>query len=593
MASTNQWVEVRSEHFTVVTDSDAKQADQLLDQFERMHWLFGVIFTNPTIDPPQPIVVLAVKNEKAFAALEPAAYLAKNQIHLGGLFLSAADKNYILLRLNAEEEHPYAGVYHEYTHFHLRGGSEWLPLWLNEGMAEFIQNTEIRNKDVLLGEPSVDDILYLRAHALIPLPVLFKVDAQSPYYHEEQKGSVFYAESWALTHYLQITDREKGTHRLVDYETLVNHDVDALTAAEKAFGDLKQLQKELEHYIQIGSYKYFVLSSAAAKIDQSTFKSRILSQADADAYRADVLAYVRRTAEARALTEAVINADPKNALAHETMGFLEFQAGNIVEARKWYRQAVQLDSQSYLAHYYFAMFCMGQPDQDDEIESSLQAAIRLNPRFAPAYDQLAAFYRSRRIHLDEAHRMNVQAIQLEPENMGYRMNAASVLMTMERFADAEAVLRAAMKLARKPGDIAQLESRIDDVVETQKQRAQAIAEANRPAQTETSEVVTVIDAAPKHPTEPGTGPKHVADGVIRDVACSYPSGIEFSVVNPKKSIKVYNNNMYKIDLSVLGFTPQGEMNPCRDFEGMKAHIEFVESSDKSVDGQVMAILLKK
>jgi len=49
----------------------------------------------------------------------------------------------------------------------------------------------------------------LRQNKLLPLPVLFTVDATSPYYHEENKGSIFYAESWALTHYLYTKDRQQ------------------------------------------------------------------------------------------------------------------------------------------------------------------------------------------------------------------------------------------------------------------------------------------------------------------------------------------------------------------------------------------------
>ena len=63
---------------------------------------------------------------------------------------------------------------------------------------------------MLVGQPDTNNILYLRQANLIPLKVLLKVDASSPYYHEEEKGSVFYAESWALTHFLNITDHDKG-----------------------------------------------------------------------------------------------------------------------------------------------------------------------------------------------------------------------------------------------------------------------------------------------------------------------------------------------------------------------------------------------
>jgi hypothetical protein len=110
------WIEVRSPHFSVVTDGNEKQARHVADQFERMRSVFHVQFPKLQIDPPAPIIVLAVKDEKDFRALEPEAYLAKGQLKLAGLFLPAPDKNYILMRLEAEGVHPYATVYHEYTH---------------------------------------------------------------------------------------------------------------------------------------------------------------------------------------------------------------------------------------------------------------------------------------------------------------------------------------------------------------------------------------------------------------------------------------------------------------------------------------------
>ena len=63
---------------------------------------------------------------------------------------------------------------------------------------------------------------YLRQQRLLPLTTLLKVDHNSPYYHEDNKGSVFYAESWALVHYLEITDFDNKTNRLQDYMRLAD-----------------------------------------------------------------------------------------------------------------------------------------------------------------------------------------------------------------------------------------------------------------------------------------------------------------------------------------------------------------------------------
>jgi hypothetical protein len=110
---------------------------------------------------------------------------------------------------------------------------------------------------------------------------------------------------------------------------------------------------------------------------------------------------------------------------------------------------------------------------------------------------------------------------------------------------------------------------------------------------QTAEKVVDVDAAPKHPTEPPDGPKHFAAGVIHDVQCSYPAVIEFHVDTAKKPVSLYSNNYFKIDYTALGFTPKEDMNPCKDIEGMKAQVQYSETSDKSVDGQVIAIELRK
>jgi tetratricopeptide (TPR) repeat protein len=595
-SSADQWVEVASDHFTVVTDSNEKQARHILDQFERMRWMFQTSFPNLNVDPASPIVVVAAKNQKTFDALEPAPYLAKGQLKLAGYFMKAPDKNYILLRLDAEEEqNPYATVYHEYTHLQFSPISEYTPLWLQEGLAEFFQNTTIRNKDVRIGEPSRDDLIYLQQNRLIPLPVLFKVDANSPYYHQEQKGSVFYAESWALTHFLEMADHEKNTHRIQDYVSLMSGHEDPVAAAQKVFGDLKQLQSALESYTHASSYQVFVLNSAVAPIDESKYKAAALKQTDSDAVRADVLAYVERFKDSRDLLDQVLRADPNNAQAHETMGFLALREGNTEEARKWYSEAVKLDSQSYLAQYYYAALSMQEAgtDEDKEIEASLRASIRLNPRFAQSYERLATFLGMRHENLEEAKKLALQAVKLDPGNLNTRMNAANVYETADRVDDAAVILRSALKLAKTPDEEAMVQSRIDQLARYKEARGQsqafAASQSTRPGQT----VIMVQEAGPKHPTEPADGPKHEALGVIRGVTCSYPSVIEFSVEGAKKNVSLYSNNYFKVDFTTLGYTPEGELHPCDDIEGKKARVQYAESSDKTVDGQAVSIELRK
>src|SRR5437868_6317822 len=196
----------------------------------------------------------------------------------------------------------------------------WLPLWLNEGFAEFFQNTDIHEKDVLLGQATENDILYLRENRMIPLQTLLLVDHSSPYYHEEQKGSIFYAESWALTHYLEVTDRQKNTTRVTDYARFLIKGEDPVTAAQHAFGDLNKLQLALQAYVQQNAFVSFRINSGFTA-DAASFQLKTLSPSDSAAIRADFLVYNQRTKDAEPLLAAVLRDDPNNPLAHETMGY--------------------------------------------------------------------------------------------------------------------------------------------------------------------------------------------------------------------------------------------------------------------------------
>ena len=169
------------------------------------------------------------------------------------------------------------------------------------------------------------------------------------------------------------------------------------------------------------------------------------------------------------MLEAVLRDDPDNVAAHETMGLLRYRDGDIAGAKKWYGEAVELDPHSYLAAYHYAVMMSrdGNKDEDEAIESSLRASIGLNPEFAPAYDALAMFYASRHQRLDEAHTLNVRAVELEPARLGYRLDCADVLTEKRQYAEALDALRDAMKVARTRDEFASVERRMERLEKVQ------------------------------------------------------------------------------------------------------------------------------
>jgi Tfp pilus assembly protein PilF len=616
-----QWTEIRSPHFIVLTNSSEKNGRRIANQLEQMRSVFQKIFPTVTDDNEAPMTVFALKDKKSFQTLEPEAYLAKGQLDLAGYFMQSEEGNYILLRLDAQGEHPFAIVYHEYTHYLLRNSEDWLPAWLDEGMAEFYQNTDIDGKDVRLGQASVGNINLLRDSRLIPLTTLLQIDHSSPYYHEQQKGNIFYAESWALTHYLLISDSQNKTHRLEDYARFMMQGQDSIAAAQSAFGDLAKLDHALEAYVRQLNFMLYK-TNYAPSVNEASFQVKPIDDTDVDAIRANVLELSGRTEDARTVLASVLQLDPKNAKAYEAMGFIELRAGHSSAAQKWFGEAVQLNSTSYLTHYYYGLLRMRNGDAGDGamVISSLNQSIALNPNFAPAYDALATFYSGREGKLDEAYILALRACAVDPGNVNYRLNVASILADQHKFSSALSVLNAAARMAKSTIDKENVQFRIRQTVAYQasverqqkqgtpvdgqqiaaaagtfSEQGSANAKGTAAVRMVGNKAIMIREASttPRFPSEPPNGTRHTARGTLRSVQCYYPGVITLTVLQAGATVSLYSNDYPHLDFSAANYTPQGTLNPCTMMEGMKARVVYAEVSDKSIAGQIVSIELFK
>jgi len=460
-AQANEWLEVKTPHFSIVSNGTEKDTRRVARQLERMRSVFARVLPDANLDSSAPIVVLAVQDRRNFQALEPAVYLGKGQISIVGFFLHAPEKNYILLLLNAPGQHPYASIYHEYAHFVQSRTAQWMPLWLTEGWAEFYETVEILDNEIIVGKLDIGTWQYLQRTPLLQLATVLAVDTHSPYYHEEDKGSIFYAESWALTRYLKMKDAREDTHRLQDYLDLVHQNVDSAAAATQAFGDLTQLQADLKKSIVDEDFDSQHIAGTTG-VDDSSFTMRILTQSQVDAVRGDLLAYDQRDSDARTLLEGVLRDDPSNVAARESMAFMAFRHLDFDETRKWCEQVLKLDPQSSIANYYLAGAIVKkgalEPGLEARVEGNLRAILKVNPSFVPGYYALALLIAMQGKNYEEARQLIQKAIDTDPGSVEFRVDYANILIRMNRNKEAIAALELALKIAHTPEQTASVEN---------------------------------------------------------------------------------------------------------------------------------------
>src|SRR5580704_15995008 len=66
-----QWMEIRSPHFSVVTDAGEKRGREVAMRFEQMRAVFGALMTKANINLPIPLQIVAFRNGKELRQFAP------------------------------------------------------------------------------------------------------------------------------------------------------------------------------------------------------------------------------------------------------------------------------------------------------------------------------------------------------------------------------------------------------------------------------------------------------------------------------------------------------------------------------------------
>ncbi len=454
-AKPQKWTEVQSPHFLVVTNGSERQGREVAYQFEAIRSVFEQTL-GVRVEPGKPFVVMGFKDERSLRAAMPEFWKKKGQLHPGGGLLTGEDKIYAFVRLDAEEEKPYRIIYHEYTHMVLHLNARSLPLWMSEGLAEYYGFSSIGEKEIRLGRPDATHLLVLREGPLLPLAELFRVTYDSPQYTEEAKARMFYAESWALTHYLMLAERTEAgpRNRLSQFLSLLVRGVGQDEATRQVFNDLGRLQADLERYAERSVFPIVVIKTKAAGTPKD-FGARLLSPAETAARLGDFELHDRRPQDAKPLLEEALRLQPDLASAQESLGFVFTRQGDRAEALRWFDRVIAGGSGSFLAHYYHAILTLielGMTDGGGQAEASLVRALQLNPRFAPAYAALARIYLSDDRKADQALEQVRKALDIEPGNFSYQMLLGNALVRSGRYEEA---LKVAATMERSAGSQAE------------------------------------------------------------------------------------------------------------------------------------------
>ena len=563
--SDKPFTEVRSPNFRVLTNGSQHDARRIALEFEQMRAVFAVAFPKMRLTTGAPLVIFAVLTENDMKALAPAMWKDHKGPLPGGLFQHGREKQFAIVRLDQDVPGAHNVVYHEYVHTLLHSNFRWLPTWLDEGLAEFYGNTRFEGKKSYVGAPSTH-VYQLRDHTIIPLQTLLVVNPWSYFRGDQTQISTFYAESWALVHYLVFgPDMEHGK-KLTRFNTRLQAGDQQLKAFHEVFGDLTNVEDGLGKYIQAFTFSAYVVENSNP-LREKDFSWRKLTKAESDSEIAAYRLWEHDTPEATDLVDRALQENPALGTAHEEQAIIYFREGQDEEALREFSRACELNKTLYLSQYFKAMMTAKRqtPEQREALRAQLLQITQINPQFAPAFVQLAM--------LDLADEQDAKALassrkaeELEPSRAGYHLLSGEILLRMKHEKEAAEVARYVAERWHGPdhNEAVALWNRIPA--------------ASRPAD------ATVIDEVEEQ--------SQAAEGKMLSLACGEKSKNEVTLQRGDDLMVFKSKGRQMIGYSDTLWYGSDHFSLCHHVEGMHAVIRYRPALTKDYAGDWLSIELR-
>lgn len=557
------WREIRSPHFRVITNGSEGAARRVANAFEQMRSVIASEFPGYRIAPPAPLLILAPSDEPTTKNLVP-SFWQHGGPKPAGVFFHGWEKEYALVRLDAvgSSADPFAIVYHEYTHSLLHLNFRWLPTWLDEGLAEFYGFTRFEKEHTYIGAPPRNarymSILYRRPS----MPLGAFIEKRGSFSKDEEDTQLFYAQSWALTHFLSLSEGMGGGARLNHFFNELQHGTDQQKAFQETFGDFKTVQKNFDQYLWRFAFQTGVIPPVSQD-DEKEFKIRTMSVAETNAELGSFYSLTGQWQNAVEYSEAAMKDEPNLALAHETLGFAKLHSGNDDEASRELSKAVELDGTLYRSLFAKTMLSpmphADSPADRTAFGATLMKVLDTNTQFAPAYVELAKLSIALG-DLTRALAMARTAEKLEPSRAGYHLLSGRILLRMGHAPEAAA--HAAFVANRWSGPDRDEAMELWDEVPSDKRPA------NGPVDTPLGELKS-------------------ANGIVKAVACS-EKGMTLTLDQSGIPLTLHQQT------SIVGFSDtlwvgREHFTPCYHTTGLRAVVRYKQSSDAAYGGEIVSL----
>jgi tetratricopeptide (TPR) repeat protein len=302
------WRRLAGAGFSVVgtaSDGDLRKVRQEIQLFRDS---LRALFPSLRLDGPVPLNIVVFKDDRAFTPFKPRSR-GKPLDNVAGYF-SVHPERTVIVMAPSSSEFTYRIIFHEYTHYLVHLNMRRVPLWLNEGLAEFYGTFRGSSMDgrSQLGRPIAWHVNTLVNGTRPPLRRLLSPDPGDMFRDPAAVG-MFYAQSWAFVHYLLLGDNGAHRSQLSAFLALQNSGQPLDAMVTRAFGaPLEQVEREFAAYVKPFSWPVAQVTPARAEGTPPPIEP--VGEVDALQEQADLLVWQGAFDEADRLLDKAQALDP-------------------------------------------------------------------------------------------------------------------------------------------------------------------------------------------------------------------------------------------------------------------------------------------
>ncbi|MBN8846307.1 MAG: hypothetical protein J0H88_23975 [Sphingomonadales bacterium] len=458
-----KWLRADTDSFIIYSEGNEKSLRAFAENLQRFDTTLRLVFKVETPGEESKLPIYLVPSSDDVAELATGSRKAP----IGGFYRQDGDGAFAMS--HRQNDGMATGtsasqqvLFHEYSHHfmkrHLRAA---FPGWFIEGFAEYYSTVDFDKQ----GRAQIGQPVYRRAYGLIMMPKIpverVLLEPPGAIQNGAQKD-VYYGRAWILTHMLFHSPAR--VNQINAYTNAINAGTDPRKAATDSFGDLAQLDKDLNRYIE-GRLSYRTTQSA---VPVSTNIAIAAVPADEDAAIMLRLERLNASGDEARLTKArdallqAAAAQPSNAAIQFELAAAEWDMPrdkrNLVAIRTALDKVIAAKPDHVRANVLLGrlnLYELNQKGEDDpaawrEARKPIQLANRTDPDDAvPLYAYFQSFQAEGKRPTDMAIKALERAFTLTPENIEMRVAYAFALANLGQF---DPALRLAKTVAFDPHD---------------------------------------------------------------------------------------------------------------------------------------------